>query len=102
MKDFSIRVWAKKPEMVNGELEMKNGVRINKTFKVEDGFYGLFISEVNIGVELTHEEWENMKDIEAMLVRKIIKKYFYFENDEYEIDDLYADMGTIYCDIDLK
>ena len=43
MKDFSIRVWATKPEMVNGELKIRNGVRINKTYKVEDTRY--FYSE---------------------------------------------------------
>ena len=88
--------------MVNGELKMRNGVRINKTFKVEDGFYGLFMSEVSIGVELTDSEWEDMKDIEAMLASKIIKKYFLFEDDEYVIDELIADRGTIHCDIQLK
>lgn len=102
MKDFSIRVWATKPEMVNGELKIRNGVRINKTYKVEDGFYGLFMSEVNIGVELTDSEWDDMLGIQWMLARKIIKKYFYFEDDEYDIDELMAHLGTIYCDIYLK
>lgn len=102
MKDFSIRVWATKPEMVDGELKIRNGVRINKTYKVEDGFYGLFMSEVSIGVELTDSEWDDMLGIQWMLARKIIKKYFYFEDDEYDIDELMAERGTIYCDIYLK
>ena len=102
MKDFRVRVWATKPEMVDGELKIRNGVRINKTYKVEDSFYGLFMSEVNIGVELTDGEWDDMMGIQWMLARKIIKKYFYFEDDEYDIDGLMADHGTIHCDIQLK
>lgn len=101
MKNFRIKVWARKPEMVDGELKMKNGVRIDHTIKVEDGFYGLFLSDVNIGVELTDDEWEDMMGIQWMLARKIIKKHFLFENDEYETYEIIAERGTIYCDIEL-
>lgn len=102
MKNFRIKVWATKPEMVDGELKMKNGVRIDHTIKVEDGFYGLFLSEVNIGVELTDDEWDDMMGIQWMLARKIIKKHFLFEDDEYDIHEIMADHGTIYCDIELR
>lgn len=100
MKNFRLRLWGRKPEMVDGELKMKNGVRIDKTFKVKDGFYGLFLSDINeIGVELTDDELIDMMNNERMLARKIIKKYFQFEDDDYEIDEIITEYGTIHCDI---